>query len=71
MTLAIIMDSMGCINIPSEDRKRISRKGEFEKTCSEQVFEYALEFAPVILIRSFNTSGEKSSHYLDVPVDTR
>jgi len=71
MTLAIIMDLMRCINIPSEDRKRISGKGEFEKTCSEQVFEYALEFAPVILIWSFNTSCEKSNHCLDVPADTR
>ena len=70
MTLAIIMDLMRCINIPTEDRKRISGKGELEKTCSEQVFEYALEFALVILIRSFDTSGEESDGCLDIPSDS-
>ncbi len=71
MTLAIIMDLMGCINIPSEDRNKISGKGEFEKTCSEQVFEYALEFAPVILIRGFDMSGEKSNRCLEMSRQTR
>ncbi len=71
MTFAIIMDLIRCINIPLEDRKRISRKGEFEETRSKQVFEYVLEFALVIFIRSFNTSGEKSNRCLDVPAETR
>ena len=71
MTFAIIMDLMRCINIPLEDRKRISGKGKFEETRSEQVFEYALEFAPVVFIQSFNTSGEESNSCLNVPADTR
>ncbi len=71
MTLAIIMDLMRWINIPLEDRKRISRKGKFEETRSEQVFEYALEFSPVVFIQSFITSGEESNHCLNVPADMR
>ncbi len=71
MTFAIIMDLMRRINIPLENRKRISGKGKFEETRSEQVFEYALEFAPVVFIRSVNTSGEESNRCLNVPADTR
>ncbi len=71
MTFAIIIDLMRCINIPLEDRKRISGKGEFEETLSEQVFEDALEFSLVVFIRSFDTSGEESNRCLNVPADTR
>ena len=71
MTFAIIMDLMRCINIPLEDKKRISGNGKFEETHSEQVLEHALEFSPVIFIRSFNTSGEESNCCLNVPADTR
>ena len=71
MTFAITVDLMRCINIPLEDRKRISGKGKFEEMRSEQVLEHALEFASVVFIRSFNTSGEESNHCLNVPADTR
>ena len=71
MTFAIIMDLMRCINIPLEDRKRISGKGKFEETRSEQVFEQALEFASVVFIRRFNKCGEESNRCLNVPADTR
>ena len=66
MALAVIMKLVGSIDIPGNVGKRFSKECEAQRACAKKIFENTFEFAPVILIRMFDPSGEKSYRRLDI-----
>jgi hypothetical protein len=58
--MAILMGLVRCINIPLYDGEGFCRKGEFEGSSAIELFEHPFKFAPVIFIKLFYPSGEKS-----------
>ncbi len=69
VSFTVIMGMMGCIDVPFNLCKRVSRESKAQATCRVKVAQDAFEFTPVILIRGFDAGGEKSNSRLDIPMD--
>jgi hypothetical protein len=63
------MKLVGGIHIPNDIRERFGKKCEAEKACGIQIFEDLFQFAPVVIIRVFNTSSEEGNSHLDITAD--